>query len=429
MKFRYLSLLVFFTLTTTFLFAQQSKSVLFIGNSYIYSNNMPQLLTDFALANGDTVTYASSTPGGYTLEAHSTDANTLNLIRSQDWDYVILQDQSQRPSFSPGQVSQEVLPYAQALNDSIQANNPCTETVFFMTWGRKYGDQNNCQFYPPICTFLGMNKRLRESYLLMANNNQATVSPVGMAFQHSRALDSTINLWSGDNSHPSLAGSYLAACTFYATLFQKTPNGNTFHSSLSPAVAGHLQNIADSTVMDSFPQWRIGANMPSAAFTHSAANDTVTFSDNSNLATTWSWDFGDGNNSTSQNPVHIYGQAGSYTVTLIISGNCGADTLMDTVVVDQLMALDPGGNGLLIEFEMGPNPSGGQFWVKAMLKERMKIEMDIVDVRGGVVHSDEWEPGTLEFEQEVNVQHLQTGIYFVRFTTAKGIQTYKWVKL
>ena len=47
-----------------------------------------------------------------------------------------------------------------------------------MTWGRKYGDQQNCQFYPPVCTYLGMQNRLRESYLSMSFTSNATF-PVG----------------------------------------------------------------------------------------------------------------------------------------------------------------------------------------------------------------------------------------------------------
>ena len=254
------------SISFTLSFSQETKRVLFIGNSYTYSNSLPSLIENLALANGDSLIHQSSTPGGYTLEQHSTNANTLAMIRSQDWDYVVLQDQSQRPSFSPGQVAQQVLPYARALNDSIKANNPCTETVFFMTWGRKYGDQQNCAIYPPICTFTGMQVRLRDSYTLMANQNSATIAPCGMAWAHSRRADSTINLWSGDNSHPSLAGSYLAACTFYATMFKKTPFGNTFDAGLNANTATFLQNIADSTVMDSFSTWRIGGEFTRCGF-------------------------------------------------------------------------------------------------------------------------------------------------------------------
>ena len=78
---------------------------------------------------------------------------------------MVLQAQSQEPSFSPGQVTNDTYPYAEILVDSIEQIFSCTEPLFFMTWGRKYGDQQNCQFYPPICTYAGMQQRLRESYV------------------------------------------------------------------------------------------------------------------------------------------------------------------------------------------------------------------------------------------------------------------------
>ena len=178
----------------------QSLDVLFIGNSYTYANNMPQMVSEIALSLGDTLNLESSTPGGATFNIHSTNINTLNKISQKPWDYVVLQAQSQEPSFSPTQVANDVFPYAQILIDSIESNSICTEPIFFMTWGRKYGDQQNCQFYPPICTYLGMQKRLRDSYLDMTFNHNATCSPVGICWKESIAQDSTLNLFSSDNN-------------------------------------------------------------------------------------------------------------------------------------------------------------------------------------------------------------------------------------
>ena len=46
---------------------------------------------------------------------------------------------------------------------------------------------------------------------------------------------------------------------------------------------------------------------------------TMTFTDASTGATSWYWDFGDGNTSTEQNPTHTYAEPGTYTVTLLIN--------------------------------------------------------------------------------------------------------------
>ena len=88
------SLLVPFVVAALSSHAQQT-SVLFIGNSYTYVNDLPNTLRQLALSLGDTMTVASSAPGGYTLFQHSTYAPSLAAIESQQWDFVVLQEQSQ----------------------------------------------------------------------------------------------------------------------------------------------------------------------------------------------------------------------------------------------------------------------------------------------------------------------------------------------
>ena len=109
---------------------------------------------------------------------------------------------------------------AMQLADSVYANNFCTEVMMYMTWGRKNGDPQ----WAPISTFDGMNDRLRSAYLRMADSVQGSVSPVGSAWKYVRENYPSIELYNADESHPSVAGTYLAACTFYASIFRKHPS-------------------------------------------------------------------------------------------------------------------------------------------------------------------------------------------------------------
>ncbi len=136
-----LVLIISVILSISTVFSQHTKEVLFIGNSYTYANNLPDLLKQIALSFGDTLLHDSSTPGGATFNVHSTSAQTFSKINQQQWDYVVLQAHSQEPSFSSSQVANDTYPYAQQLVSLIAANDSCTEPIFFMTWGRKYGDQ------------------------------------------------------------------------------------------------------------------------------------------------------------------------------------------------------------------------------------------------------------------------------------------------
>ena len=330
-------LFLFLFFAPTILLAQ-SLDVLFIGNSYTNANNLPQMVSELALSFGDTLNFESSIAGGATFSSHSTNINTLNKISQNPWDYVVLQAQSQEPSFSPNQVSNDVFPYAQILIDSIESNSICTEPIFFMTWGRKYGDQQNCQFYPPICTYLGMQQRLRQSYLDMTINHNATCSPVGICWKESIAQDSTLNLFSSDNSHPSIYGSYLAACTFYSTIFKKPSIGSDYiPNGIDTSTAIFLQTIASNTVLDSLGVW----NIFNADFNNIIIGDSVIFTNTSSNYENVFWDFGDGYSSTIGSPNHTYSNTGNYDVTLVISTNngCLSDTLTTTLTIAPFVSL------------------------------------------------------------------------------------------
>ncbi len=89
--------------------AQQTR-VLFLGNSYTAFNSLPSLTRLLALSLGDTMVVSSSMPGGYTFNDHTTNAVSMAAIQEGNWDFVVLQEQSQLPSFPPSQVDVESRP-------------------------------------------------------------------------------------------------------------------------------------------------------------------------------------------------------------------------------------------------------------------------------------------------------------------------------
>jgi hypothetical protein len=95
---RILLVLCVLVLGSTLIKAQPS-SVLFIGNSYTYYNTMPETLKDIALSAGDTLYVESITKGGARFSTHANNPEVYQKLRSRNWDYVIIQGQSQEPSF------------------------------------------------------------------------------------------------------------------------------------------------------------------------------------------------------------------------------------------------------------------------------------------------------------------------------------------
>jgi hypothetical protein len=226
-------------------------SVLFIGNSYTAVNDLPKTLADIAASLGDRVDYDAVTPGGYTLQQHSQDQTTLAKLRSKSWNFVVLQEQSQLPAGPDDSVNLYVKPAAAGLNRLIHEADPAAQAVFYETWGRKDGDKTTCPTNPETCSFDGMQARLTRAYEDLAAANSAALAPVGEAWATARQEHPEIELYNADGSHPSPAGTYLAACVFYVTLFHRSP-ASADALGLPPAQAAQLQDIALRTVLAEF---------------------------------------------------------------------------------------------------------------------------------------------------------------------------------
>ena len=314
--------------------AQDSASVLFIGNSYTYYNDMPGLFQGLSSSLGKATYVDSKVNGGATMQVHANDPVSYQKMNSSNWDYVVLQAQSQEPSFPYGQVNSQTLPYAVQLADSAHSIYDCSQAMFFMTWGRENGDPQ----WDSINTFDKMNERLRNAYLRFADSSGSSVSPVGVAWKYVRDNHPGISLYTGDGSHPKPAGSYLAACTFYASIFHESPEGSSFYGGLDAPTALILQNAAAIAVLDSISTWRLVHHDSLAHVEFESTLDPVSFSalfeESTSYIDNFIWDFGDGASSSDSNPTHTYGQPGQYTVELIGYGPCGNDTVTQTLVFE-----------------------------------------------------------------------------------------------
>ena len=80
---------------------------------------------------------------------------------------------------------------------------------------------------------------------------------------------------------------------------------------------------------------------PITTFTYVMKTDTVTFTNTSTGATSYSWDFGDKTTSTDINPVHIYATSGTYAVVLTATNEGGSKTYSETISVTKpIIAID-----------------------------------------------------------------------------------------
>ncbi|MBL7704081.1 MAG: T9SS type A sorting domain-containing protein [Taibaiella sp.] len=294
----------------------QSRRVLFLGNSYTYTNNLPQMLAGLAMSAGDTLVYDSHLPGGYSLESHYNDSASLNKILSDHWDYIVLQEQSQRPAFI---IPSGFMNGFSNLSSFIRTNKPCAQITSFMTWGHQNGDIQNCPVNPAVCTYAGMQSLVTDRYVEMSDLFDAEVTPVGVVWKYIRDNHPAINLYQSDGSHPSLAGSYLAACSFYTTIFRKNPLLITDNLGLDTTTASIIRNAAKSLIFDQMPQWYIGRYIPVSDFNYVIGNGSNEIVINHHAPTyrdSFNWDFGDGTTATALLPTHSYAADGTYTIKL-----------------------------------------------------------------------------------------------------------------
>jgi len=264
----YLTVTLLIVFITSPLFASgDTTKILFIGNSYTYVNDLPTTFDSLSVSGGKTVFTDVSAVGGYSLQDHTTDTTTLNKIRETKWNYIVLQEQSQIPTI-PYYRYNSMYPSARILDSLIRKDG--ASTVFFMTWGREYGGQQclDTSCSPVFRDFFQMEDSLKSAYTELSAMLNSVLASVGEGWRVAKTLDTSIDLWQPDYSHPTVKGTYLAACVFYVTLFHESPIGLSYTDGLSSSDALFLQNAAYQLIIgirndhNTAEQFRLYQNYP-----------------------------------------------------------------------------------------------------------------------------------------------------------------------
>lgn len=218
--------------------------VLFIGNSYTAANSLVSLVADMALTAGldPPLETAQVTVGGARLSDHLANAVTVGLIHSGGWDFVVLQGQSVEALYDPPGF------HAGAAGLALEITTAGAVPVFFETWARVEGHAVYQEVWSGGSP-AAMQAGLRDAYGLAATNAGGQVAPVGDAWELVLGTLPTLTLHSGDGSHPSIHGTYLAACVFYLRL-TGAPLADTgaVPAAITSADATALRQAADQTL-------------------------------------------------------------------------------------------------------------------------------------------------------------------------------------
>jgi hypothetical protein len=217
--------------------------VLFVGNSHTYCNDMPRMVAQLAAAAQEKrgLDVALEVEPGAGLFQHLAGDKVRTRLSQQHWDYVVLQDQQQRPSFTfdPKELDRQFFAPARTLDVLIRTAS--ARTVLFMTAARLDGDPEIL----PGDDYEHMQERTRESYTRLARELGATLAPVGSAWRWAHQKRPDLPLWAPDRYHPGLHGSYLAACVFYHVLYGRSALDNPYTAGLPATDANFLQQASD----------------------------------------------------------------------------------------------------------------------------------------------------------------------------------------
>jgi hypothetical protein len=182
----------------------QKLRVLFVGNSYTYFNNLPEIVSRLSAGKIESQMVIR---GGASLKMHWEDGGAMKAIRQGRWDFVVLQEQSLLPINDPATMHQ----YARLFDAEIKKAG--AKTVFFLTWARQNRPETQSS--------------LTDAYTKIAKELNAVIAPVGTAWQSVFKENPQTILHLPDQSHPNSAGSYLAACVFYSIFYSKSPEALT----------------------------------------------------------------------------------------------------------------------------------------------------------------------------------------------------------
>jgi hypothetical protein len=209
--------------------------VLFLGNSYTYVNDLPTVFRNIARAGGQNVATGMVAAGGETLADHAASAASAGAIRDSRWQFVVLQEQSEVPAIESARQAQ-MYPAVRSLAGEIRAANA---TPFLLqTWAHRDGLPADGMGY------VEMQSAIDTGYAAIGDQLGVAVAPAGQAWETVLRQDPTIALWQADGSHPSAAGTYLAACVLYARIFGASPVGIPDTEGLPVDLARALQVVA-----------------------------------------------------------------------------------------------------------------------------------------------------------------------------------------
>lgn len=225
--------------------SEPEARILFIGNSYTGSNDLPGAVEALAKSANHPIEAEARAPGGWWLRDHIASAETLDAITTGEFDLIVLQEQSMVPA-APDLAETESRPAAVGL--ATRARGTGGRVVFFMTWGHRSGSTDVGH-----SSYESMQIAIANTYYQLGADTVSDVAPVGAAWWMALQERPDIALYQPDGSHPSSSGTYLAAAVITGTLLDVQPGEFATDLGLDPDHAAALREFASRAIAGERP--------------------------------------------------------------------------------------------------------------------------------------------------------------------------------
>ena len=379
--------------------AQDSCKVLFVGNSFTSFNDLSMVFYQLANAAGRKTVVGMHAPGGVSVgdisqgtSAHMNNPVLFDLIRSQNWDYLVLQDNQGRfvNNYGVFPSSSLVIEGHIRIRDSLKYYHPCAKMIWFAGWGPKSG------FPPYASSGTELIDKIYNNYIFLQDTAAEVIAPIGPAWKRIIFNYPSINLWDSDDTHPGIFGTFLTAAVIYSTVYKSNPTESAYIvSGISANEAILLKTAAFQTVTDSVEVSGLSEICPKII----QFGDSLKCDRNGLV----SWYF-NGNYLSSSNRIKL-NQSGYYSVSVTDSNSCTKTGFA------QYFSTNSISKTYTSEIFANPNP------VKSVLYLESTNEISRIDIfnnQGLLIFSEYFHSS----KAEINLMDFPAGFYFLHIKTA-----------
>ena len=218
---------------------RDTTKVGYLGNSFTFVNSGDFILKELAWAEGHYLDMHVNSYPGASFRSHFSLEGSLDVISEGDYDWFILQDQSQQAGKYGRDSLKAIMDYTKSIASLIRYFSPEVRILYEHTWAYSEGN------YGGFGSFNDFDRYSTAGADMLSSAIKAEKSPIAAAFAIVRSERADIEIYSTDFQHPAAYGAYLKACCNYLSIFGEPFTGSDANFALNPEICAYLRSVAE----------------------------------------------------------------------------------------------------------------------------------------------------------------------------------------